>query len=462
MRPLHRPMFRYGGPIKEGVMSGIREPRANGGAVPGTRVPGYSTPAGYNRFDYPSGGAPVRVGAYDGGRIGLVGSPVFPKDASGRAHHADYWKNLWSAGKPILKSWVTPWKKPKKVVKAVDKITKNKQLTLPGMEGTGVGSSAAGQTFIKNLKDFSVPYASKLKGWGTKAKDLVVKYPKTTIAGGVGLTSDPARSVYSNLGGMGRWTAEALLPGWAERKFLPWRGTKLGKDGQTTTPFHPSQGNVKEEIEEKIIEPEKSDAEIRKEQIQKYRDIMDIKGMNKEAAYNSLIEASRLVNESGDFKGDMRSGKLINQMIQGASKAFDKPKATKDAIDTLILKGEIEKDLNKDKNAILDTYRMKQIENLDRAAAQDSLQGDIRTYVTKQGALPSGNMLANFARGRGWNITGVEDTTEVKKWMNNNDGKNEIDYLTWVMSEGEIGPGVYVINNRILEVDEQKKITPKF
>ena len=27
MKPLNRPMFRYGGPIKEGVMSGIREPK---------------------------------------------------------------------------------------------------------------------------------------------------------------------------------------------------------------------------------------------------------------------------------------------------------------------------------------------------------------------------------------------------------------------------------------------------
>jgi len=25
MRPLNRPMFRYGGPIKEGIMSGIRD-----------------------------------------------------------------------------------------------------------------------------------------------------------------------------------------------------------------------------------------------------------------------------------------------------------------------------------------------------------------------------------------------------------------------------------------------------
>ena len=27
MRTLNRPMFRYGGPIKEGVMNGIREPK---------------------------------------------------------------------------------------------------------------------------------------------------------------------------------------------------------------------------------------------------------------------------------------------------------------------------------------------------------------------------------------------------------------------------------------------------
>jgi hypothetical protein len=33
MKPLNRPMFRYGGPIKEGVMSGIREPKKNGGML---------------------------------------------------------------------------------------------------------------------------------------------------------------------------------------------------------------------------------------------------------------------------------------------------------------------------------------------------------------------------------------------------------------------------------------------
>jgi hypothetical protein len=35
MKTLNRPMFRYGGPIKEGIMSGIREPKRNGGSMMG-------------------------------------------------------------------------------------------------------------------------------------------------------------------------------------------------------------------------------------------------------------------------------------------------------------------------------------------------------------------------------------------------------------------------------------------
>jgi hypothetical protein len=85
--------------------------------------------------------------------------------------------------------------------------------------------------------------------------------------------------------------------------------------------------------------------ELRKKRVERYRDIMDIKGMNKDAAYKSLIDASKLIGESGDFKGDLKSGRLINQIIQATSKRFDKPAQTKDAIDTLILKGEIEKDI---------------------------------------------------------------------------------------------------------------------
>ena len=48
----------------------LRVNRANGGLM-GTHVAGYSTPPGYNRFDYPSGGA--RVGKAEGGVMSLGG-----------------------------------------------------------------------------------------------------------------------------------------------------------------------------------------------------------------------------------------------------------------------------------------------------------------------------------------------------------------------------------------------------
>jgi hypothetical protein len=51
--------------------AGMEQPQevamATGGPVPGSTVPGYTTPAGHNKFDYYSGGDPVRVGAYKGG-----------------------------------------------------------------------------------------------------------------------------------------------------------------------------------------------------------------------------------------------------------------------------------------------------------------------------------------------------------------------------------------------------------
>ena len=318
MRPLHRPMFRYGGPIKEGVMSGIREPHANGG------------------------------------RIALVGSPIFPKDASGRAHHKDYWKNLWAAGKPILKSWVTPWKKPKKVVQAGEKIVGNKNLQgifdMTSKKATGITSSPAAQNVWKNLKSFSFPGASRLKGWATKGKDLAIKYPKSTIVGGayVGpkiIANVPTPKWSGSWGIKDILVPDEIYNYETGRWFNPDDKDIKPEDRVVTGVNRPGDDGTGDLGDPPVVIPQKSADEIRAERIQKYRDIMDIKGMNKRAAYDSLIDASKLVQESGDLKEDIKSGNLINQIIQATSKQYDKPAKTKDAIDTLILKGEIEADI---------------------------------------------------------------------------------------------------------------------
>jgi len=429
MRPLNRPMFRYGGPIKEGVMSGIREPHANGGR----------TIAGGNQMGTPMGN---RTGFKD-----------------------PYWSRVGASAMPILKSWMKPWKKwknPITIAKKVKGIPKNLQGiftrtgTSPGITGSG-----AGQTFMKNLKDFKMTTPSWLRTAGTKVKDLYTRAPKKSIIG-TGVAAPYAIDLAKKI----PWEGVGNIIKAPYEKWKDVLGIKDKideKDGTDTLTEKITETNPWKEKYEALVEenkvPKKSDEEIRAERIQKYRDIMDIKGMNSEAASKSLIEASRLINESQDFKGDIRSGSLINKIIQGASKAYDKPADTKKAIDTLILKGEIEKDLNKEKNKLDNEYKRSMIAKNEAVLAQDSLAGDLRAYATKNQALPSGNTLAAFATSRGYDIKGVEDTTEVKKWMTKNGG-NEVAYLQDIITKTEVAPGLYVINNKILAVDESKKITP--
>ena len=50
MRPLNRPMFKMGGPVKEGIMDGIREPKVDGGNIGGGVIEG--RPAGKGRTGF--------------------------------------------------------------------------------------------------------------------------------------------------------------------------------------------------------------------------------------------------------------------------------------------------------------------------------------------------------------------------------------------------------------------------
>ncbi len=56
---------------RENAAKGGRVGLLGGGPVPGSTVPGYTTPVGYNKFDYRTGGVPVRVGAANGGIMPL-------------------------------------------------------------------------------------------------------------------------------------------------------------------------------------------------------------------------------------------------------------------------------------------------------------------------------------------------------------------------------------------------------
>ena len=96
MRTLSRPMFNMGGPIKQGIMHGIREPYRGGG------------------------------------QAALVGNPVYPK-TGGREHHQiakTVFGNvgkLFGAAKPL-------WQKIKPT--SIPRIVKQPSTLPPGMRGS--------------------------------------------------------------------------------------------------------------------------------------------------------------------------------------------------------------------------------------------------------------------------------------------------------------------------------------
>jgi hypothetical protein len=322
-------MFRYGGPIKEGVMSGIREPKKNGGLS--------------KQFN-----------------TGLVGDERYPK-TDGREHHFAFLAPAAMAAARFLPAAYRGFK----AARAYAPLSQNlgvagrlKNIFMPKggisapMAPTGAGAGFRTGSFLRQNPLTALPLAGlAIEGGGRAAAglakmspSLLKQYANTVIPFADPFTIDKEKvNIDINQDpNLGKTTKEL-----AEGKTGTGTGTEKGAGSGA----------------------ELSAKEKRAKKIQEYRDIMDIKGMNKQAAYDSLIAASQAVNQAGgDLKGAIKDGSLINQIIQSTSKAFDKPAKTKEGIDTLILKGEIEKDIKASdpSNQILNELRAGQLKKINK------------------------------------------------------------------------------------------------
>ena len=424
MRPLNRPMFRYGGPIKEGIMDGIREPKKNGGML-------------------------------------LVGEhPKEFKDAGGREKHVA--PIVYGAGLGLAR--LAP-------------LAMRGARALKGLFGSTATRSTTGN-FAGPMKRFYEPagYSGKVTEkifTPNKVGRYIMGSPEyRLITGGAGYAGKAGKKLFEG----GKYIAKSPL---TVGGGLIYVGGKFFKDGKEVPPPPNTSGasdinKIKAAIgmpENLTYRPptdeskkgggvELSDKEKRQKRIDRYRDIMDIKGMNKAAAYDSLIAASKAIGESGDFKGDLKSGRLINQIIQSTSKAFDKPKQTKDAIDTLILKGEIEKDIKaSDPKAQRQADLLeKQIKIADKTLAGDSFT-DIITDRYKKGKTPRGKDLANILRATEKVEVTTVDSSKIPQ------GVDAQTFFESQVNEAKtagtpIVPGYYVIDDRVLIVDAQGNVTP--
>jgi len=439
MKVLNRPMFRYGGPIKEGVMSGIREPKKNGGSMSqlvkpnndGSR-PGYAGPLA---IPIGMGLNALRIGAMRMAPRAIQGIRNFFQKQVGT-------KTVPKQGPAGIG--------PVKVTRGPGgTVTRSSTKLTPG---TGEAPIFA-PTYLG--RDPTV----RLIGGTYKA----VTDPKVA-----GLAGKAARFVFSPTG---------ILTGayFAGGKFFDSDGNEiknakekgLTAGGRIGTSGAPGGGDPGMYLEPQVKEPgggvELTAEEIRKKNVERYRDIMDIKGMNKEAAYDSLIAASQAVNQAGgNLKGSIRDGSLINQIIQSTSKAFDKPKATKDAIDTLILKGEIEKDINaSDPKSIADlAYKKAATQKLNKELAGNTTAEIIQARMLKDD-MPSGSNLASLI-----SINNPELNIKVlpTKDLGNAD---PVDYMTEIVATvnaDETTPdypaGVYVLKDKVIQITEEGSVIP--
>ena len=400
MRPLNRPMFKMGGPIKEGIMDGIREPLKNGGLS--------------KQFN-----------------TGLVGDERYPK-TGGREHH---YLNLIPMGLQALR-------------------VAGPAVVRGFKAARGFGATPGKLGFFGRIKDLArvnkgigLPMATRPESVGFRIGSFAKQNPFLTL-------STPSLATSAVTGGgplaieAAKGVANFLVPG---QRFDPFRDKMPEKKEGDTTELKRS---TKEELEgpnttTNVTEDPNKRKQIDEDRIAKtkkrYYELMGIDKMKKDAAYDSLIDASRIVSEQGgDLKGAIRSGTLQSSIINAISKNLDKSADIKRQIDAAILKGEIQKDI-----ASADTtdkeYKKARTKQLQQAT---SATGQIAAVIADKGTI-LGDQTASILRASNIKYDDVIQDKLFNNFKKDNPGADEIDFM--IAKGAGLDDGRYVIRGRLVE-----------
>jgi hypothetical protein len=285
MRTLNRPMFRMGGPIKEGVMHGIREPRqgyAFGKEVVkqvGTKVPVVSNI--YNR------------GIANLSKLGQKFKGLFGKTGPGTTKQQ--YQGYSEYGPVTYKTIKTPGT----------------------FQPNPVGKYLMGSPEAKALK-----YVWDGKGWVAKAAAFPFKSP---LVGGA--------LIYQ--GGKWLWPdGKEATDAEVESQFNFKGGTKPG-EGRKEGMYYKDPDAAK-----------KLAAKRRDERINNLLETMGYDAAKKDAVSKALIDASQIVSDRGTLDKKNITRELINPIIAATSKRLEKPEQLNEAVRLMMTKAEIEKEMN--------------------------------------------------------------------------------------------------------------------
>ena len=439
MRPLNRPMFRYGGPIKEGIMSGMQDRKA-----------------------------------------ALVGDPLFPKDQSGRGMYSEQQirSNLQKIKDAFLQTGRDITKKP------VSTLGPGKRLGIVGnfLKKNFGRIKGFGQRQLDKLEmpPKFVPVGGKLgpgfSGVGSrpttmfeKIKGFAQRNPKTTIGGGY-LASGPVYDIASGSVPIAKKAGLQILdlavPDFIFDQDQYLKDKEIAELNAQRQNLEKNKQELKDKNTEDTVKKIDRDAEIQANR-ERYYKILGIDKMKKDSIYDSLIDASKIVTEEGgDLKGAIRSGNLQTRLIDAISKNLDKSADIKRQIDSAIVKAEIEKDVNKDRNALDKLVKEKQLKVLDKQLKGGDLN-DTLAELRKQNIIPEGPELASYALRNDIDIPKghVLNTKDVNNFLKDNPTLTVVDFLNdqnlklQQAGKGNLNPGNYVVGRNILEVGEDGTVT---
>tara|TARA_R100000995_G_scaffold71962_1_gene40667 strand:- start:900 stop:2168 length:1269 start_codon:yes stop_codon:yes gene_type:complete len=418
MRPLNRPMFKYGGPIKEGIMDGMQDRTIAGGNQVGT-------PMG-NRtgFADPRKSIIKGVATRTPGLSSLIekGRGIIPR--------------IFEKIKPTFR--MQPGQVTGGTTGTRQKYISQTMPKVPFMERAGA--------FVKEN-----PYFTGSVGIGGTTSGLI----PDIVTGGAGLLKKGVLQAADLLVDDDIFDQDKYF---ADKKLI-----ELNKQKQ----------KLKKKLKEKdkntvdTVKKIDRDKEIQANR-ERYYKILGIDKMKKDSIYDSLIDASKIVTEEGgDLKGSIKSGTLQTKLIDAISKNLDKSADIKRQIDSAIVKGEIEKDINREKNTLDKLVKEKQLKVLDNQLKGGSLEEVLANLQSKQGIVPEGPELAALAIRKDIEIpTGhTLNTKDVNTFLKDNPTLTVVDYLNdqnlklQQAGKGSLTAGNYVVGKNILEVGEDGTVT---
>jgi len=188
-------------------------------------------------------------------------------------------------------------------------------------------------------------------------------------------------------------------------------------------------------------------------------DTMGYDKARKNAAYDALIDAGRMVSERGTLETKNIGRELIDPIVAATSARFDKPEQIREAVGLMQVKADIQKEMTKDETELANKVKRMNLRIGEKTLAGDSFR-DILAKRSLKADAPVGGELAHILR----TTEGIDAVVLPIKVPAGHDAlevATETVKETWTNPEvDKIDPGYYVVNNRVIIVDEQGNVTP--